>query len=1637
MLAILVAAFIYILSRRRIKTPLLALTTQHASTLLPPNSWAAEDSSRFNEQLENGHIEVTTTEWNSNDRSGKNPRDLALRLLRERLANVAKLPGGPDKNAVIIYISTHGVVNKNNEPCLLVTGSDPLDSETWLSVAALLSELKTAWTSGGRPSGESVMKVLVLDCNRMDMNWSCGLLHNSFADRLEALIREQPDTNLAVINSTQPAGSGKGCEIGWAAPELGASVFGYYVAQGLDGDADKYGNGDARVSLKELANYLGDQVQLWVKLNRDAQQRPKLMQPQGAKDSGDILLTDCDANGPTPDDRKKEESRRRQALGRWNRTDDWNEVARWWTKHDELKQQEVCRWEPVKWARFERDLLRAEQLLLAGQAHADEAADLLRAKLPEQALDFERSVANITAYSLPLCEKFSSPPKVVESATVKTADGSPPAGNDRGRSAWNNLAAKEAIKLDDVGLALRSTQPAPGDRAPVVEIQFLRMLNAYLDDKSSVQGDKMGQLLSTAIKSRQEAEDAAAPDDVRAHYWIAAEVDQADELRRAAEDRMFVSPASAASAPQDWQSASRGYESARGRGENVADAFGRRDLTWAEILYLAQWLWSPRSAVDEPGRNNLRRAIASLHELSLALDRALESRSEEFQDSKNTLAGLLKDLEATFEQSSDVLDATKAGVISTTPGTFRDIDDHLALPLVKAASRKSLRDKYLRRLVDYQPPTDDRLPSAQAAAAPASGAQDHQGQLDLAAHPLVELLSIFLADDKADEKENLIPPNDATPESVSGWMAVQGDVIRKWLSQVDGQSKETIRSTDEKLGQLKGKSEKDAAEIDPAQFASIRKVYSRAEQSIRAAAPIYPSTSDAPRKLRDLDLNQFLLWQCRRALDDFWGPADPNQGESEDYFRIVGDDYLRQARERFSTNAAQLVAHETLLNTRTQAAKELVTAEANSVSLSKDAKDPVPLENLRTVQAAGGLPPGLAALYLCDTDTRDAEALRLVEAGGAVKRNRIGVPIPAKNREGRVEGKFSFEPPSEPADKSPMSKLYATVLYRGHRKIDEIPVSSGVRIEYVPDKKDPPSVAVFGEKTGTTSVMFIFDCSGSMSHTSRNITRLDAARGVMERFLGELEAENQKGNQYNVGFRIYGHRLKYESVPDPKQPGRRKPVPDPLNPGKVKIGRSRYTDKYVSLLDKESPDTDVELIQSIRLLRRDQLRELTERLDALEPWGQTPLYLAIWKSATEDFRRIDQEKRIVVITDGLNELGDERTPNQKFVADLRKVLVTDKPDIKLDIIGYGSEFAPEGVTTLRTLAQETHGDFYEATDADRLRTVLRESLQKARFVVARRGQRPEQEPKKLNEAWQINPTPSSKAAYDVAVVTGKVETQPKATVWLEGDEKLALYLEKSRLVHKRYKPDETCSQAVMLRAPTSDGVKKLWVAAHLPDVDLAKHDARFLISVQNDVESQFSPRPREVWIEITPLEEDKPAEEVYRFSDLNFVPGMAVPVVTCVAPDFPIETCRRARIDFWFKLEPTTSNATQVKTVRELQNNYEFKPAGIELRAELPGVEGDDETARLVIVESASNAGMPSKIAQVKVEMDSSSTGQPRPERVVHDYEARRHTFYFARAQKDRLADCGIRLTSVEQFKQEANREKTHCELVRTMRRPR
>ena len=144
----------------------------------------------------------------------------------------------------------------------------------------------------------------------------------------------------------------------------------------------------------------------------------------------------------------------------------------------------------------------------------------------------------------------------------------------------------------------------------------------------------------------------------------------------------------------------------------------------------------------------------------------------------------------------------------------------------------------------------------------------------------------------------------------------------------------------------------------------------------------------------------------------------------------------------------------------------------------------------------------------------------------------------------------------------------------------------------------------------------------------------------------------------------------------------------------------------------------------------------------------------------------------------------------------------------------------------------------------------------------------------------------------------------------------------------------------------------------------------------------------------------------YAFYDMDFMPDCPVPVLTCLAPQWPA-SAHEAELQVWCKLHKTPPDSDlTVSGLRRRPPVLEAAP-GVAFEVDtIPGRRAG-EPLRVVVTERHP-AG--SDLYSVKVEM------QPSPDKVVHHYMAAanaiRHTFYYENASAAQAEEYRVLLTA-------------------------
>jgi hypothetical protein len=218
--------------------------------------------------------------------------------------------------------------------------------------------------------------------------------------------------------------------------------------------------------------------------------------------------------------------------------------------------------------------------------------------------------------------------------------------------------------------------------------------------------------------------------------------------------------------------------------------------------------------------------------------------------------------------------------------------------------------------------------------------------------------------------------------------------------------------------------------------------------------------------------------------------------------------------------------------------------------------------------------------------------------------------------------------------------------------------------------------------------------------------------------------------------------------------------------------------------------------------------------------------------------------------------------------------------------------------------------------------------------------------------------------------------------------------------------------------------QRFWVAWHRP---APTGDAmRFRVSIQNDDETRFSPRPAEAWVELVPeyadgrsLPSDTPPR--FDFYDFNCEPDLPVPLLRFEAPQWPAGA--DARMQIWFKLQRSPAREFAVRDVlaaadnprpserltidRGAQGKIEFT---VVFEEPAPGAAGAGGTVlRVIEAHSQGSIDYPVKVAFAP---------ESPADEVFHEYRHSvgvvYHRFVFRTKSREEVARCLLQLTPRE-----------------------
>jgi len=464
---------------------------------------------------------------------------------------------------------------------------------------------------------------------------------------------------------------------------------------------------------------------------------------------------------------------------------------------------------------------------------------------------------------------------------------------------------------------------------------------------------------------------------------------------------------------------------------------------------------------------------------------------------------------------------------------------------------------------------------------------------------------------------------------------------------------------------------------------------------------------------------------------------------------------------------------------------------------------------------------------------------------------------------------------------------HAVILgIRGHQFAAPFEVANlnGTASRFVPINSDSADVLVIGPQQRAPDVLFVLDCSASMQQPlvleSGEVRRFDAALLALKPMLEELAREGT----LRIGVELYGHRARWdhEHVGDViRQTGYGRPV----SPNQM-------------------PFDDVEVTLPIGRFDPTIAGQLFATLKTVTPWGESPLYLALIE-AIRQFPVADGAgaRSIILVTDGLNSQFNAPLEKRKYLPDVLQALSV-RP-VPIHVVGFGinDNEAQEAQQAYQQLADASQGSYAPVEEATELVEHVRGLMTRETFSVqdsgrylASTGVGSVQHVERLSSRVQPLTVSAATAAIDAT---------------LEGGESLRLQLSSdgTRLTVAPYMAGNP--QYYPLSAGAGGQLSRPNFVVHRP------------LRRQNDVEFEFSlqdpsgalvPRPRSLWIEVTPLLADGTRGDAYTFYDRNFEADVGVPALRWRATNWP-EQAAQADVQFFCRFDEPEPDVKEDVTI--------------------------------------------------------------------------------------------------------------------------
>ena len=657
---------------------------------------------------------------------------------------------------------------------------------------------------------------------------------------------------------------------------------------------------------------------------------------------------------------------------------------------------------------------------------------------------------------------------------------------------------------------------------------------------------------------------------------------------------------------------------------------------------------------------------------------------------------------------------------------------------------------------------------------------------------------------------------------------------------------------------------------------------------VRISSAIDPSLSvDVLPRQFILNLQELLLWHAAGSIKDFWGAA----GTGQAFFDVATSDYLSDLQlvgAVYPTVPIDKVRSEKEieLNRRLELARKIAAGWGNtelpiawqfglgeSVAFTGQFQGDLGMKGSKVI--AGGQ----AAFFI--------ESLGIRQWSPALS----GIQVPTKIQP------VEFTLPSELADQT--EGVLLKTVFRGHEIETKCQIKrlGGPAVVVNVDPVTRASITL-SKRTENLTIAFVLDCSQSMGdlvnassegvQVSANSSRLQIAKIALQDLLLRLgQRENTK-----VGVHFLGHRLGWSTE---------RPIRPLLNP------------EFVGLVDRNlTPSQDVEVAFPLGDFSLQDAGKVIAKVQSVQPWGQSPLYLAMVR-ALADFDRIGtgSVRHVIVITDGANYQyvpASESQLSVTTVGDVRAALQNHRVPVHILGLGMNGTDSPETVKEFTNLCLGAGGTF-QTLDPDDLGSVLSDIINSGEYKVQISEGRGILGPSPLGETIQVSPHNGNQEVMQLAYRgPGKIDTVEadwSSTIAEEllvsGGENFQLYVDELGKSINAFPYDENVVGIAPLLQPDGQEACQL-IRMHQPRY-AREGDLVFPVSWQSYSQKEqpsgnFVPTyyPQEIWVEIQPLALDgTEVGKKFFFYDPQFQPGMPVPVINVVVKDWPT-AARKARL---------------------------------------------------------------------------------------------------------------------------------------------